>query len=109
MNNNSESTLNLILREFDKSVEELEKTSSLEAAMKANLASLKWIHTIYEIEKEDGGIPKELAERYATDISKCIKKFQEIISKLNGEARHIDLYCEQMRGRRNLINSIKHY
>jgi hypothetical protein len=97
------------LEEFRAVVIRLLESPTLETALDANLASLRLRELFHETETEQGGIPANAAERYSGYAHFCIAKFQEMIPRLNGDARHVDLYSEQMRGRKILVRQMTQY
>ncbi len=103
------SQLEQLLSELENTVKRLLENPSLGNALNTNLASLKLKELLYDIESYDGGIPLEMATTYSRQVEICLRKFQEMLPRLNGEARHVDLYSEQMRGRILLVNKMRHY
>lgn len=110
---NQTSQLELSLREsferFEGIVRTLLESCSLEdtfsIAQNVNIASIGLMEFFYEDSSNGRAYFKE-ARTYSNLIRSCLRKFQEIIPSLNGQAWHVDLYREQMQGRIKLINRI---
>lgn len=91
------------LEEFKKVVNRLLEHPSLDSALGTNIASLGLGDLFYEantdFKKDSIGAAKE----YIRLIDLCLYEFQKMIPQMNGESWHIDLYREQMDGRKDLV------
>jgi hypothetical protein len=111
-----ESPLETSLKEFAKAEETLvampvikaDLDALLKAALNANLSSLKVMDPFYEENLRKGKISLESTNHYTWLTSLCLIKFQEIMPKLNGQARHVELYSEQMRWRMGVVGGMYH-
>lgn len=90
--------LETTMLEFHEIVGKLLKNPSLENALQANLYSLKAKEAFYNAYIKGEEFIQESRD-YSKLIHLCLRKFNEMIPGLNWQIRHIDLYCEQMRGR----------
>jgi len=97
------------LREFEDAVEMLWEDPSLDTAFSVNIVSLGLKELFYQIELDKGSVPTEALRAYTKGVYSCLKRFQLMFPKLNGETRHVDLYHEQMMGRIVLVNQLKQY
>lgn len=100
--------LDLSLGRFAGVVRRLLEDPCLDSALEANIASLRLEGLFYETE-ESGEVPIENGIKYFRLIDMCLREFQNMIPRLNGEAWHVDLYREQMDGRKDLIGKMIHY
>jgi hypothetical protein len=94
------------LKEFEIAVTKLSENPVLENALDANIRSLKIMDLFYK--EESNEIGSEYAKCYNQLVCLCLKEFREMMPKLNGQAIHVELYSEQMRGRINLMDNIYH-
>lgn len=107
--------LEFALREFDsattglekaycgddcKTKEKCEKSTICRTAIeKANLECIRYHYILDEIEKEYGGVPKEQAEKYISDVNRCLG----IINRMNNGDSGIWGFAQQMAIRRDLV------
>lgn len=110
-----DSRLGRIASEFDEVTERLERTYCKEGCHKeescekagicrtaveqANLVSLRYKGVLEQVEELTGAIPKEYAERFIHDISRCIK----IIYSLNKGGNFVDGFVQQMIVRMDIV------
>lgn len=65
----------------------------------ANLKSLRYYYALDEIERNYEGIPKEQAERYISDVNRCLAA----INKMDNEDEYRWGLAQQIATRRDLV------
>lgn len=96
------------LKEFALAVKKLIENPRLESALEANHHSLKFMAFFYERALTNKEAGSKYVIGYNKLVSLCLKEFKKMIPNLDGQAWHVELYSEQMRGRASLINRIYH-
>lgn len=94
------------LEKFASAISDLAREPHMCHAHVSNIASMRAIDAMYLIEKEHGAVPHETVAQYIGLVNTCLRELKRVSP--NGEdLRHLDLYLEQLRGRRAFARGIK--